>query len=228
MSTKLLTLIATILLSTFVLAGCGLQQAQAETGIEEVEERIEKQMEEIEKRLEKAESRIEEAEERAEEREERAAEERVERAAEERVESTEEERAEEAAQGESPNTGEAVLRIEGDQQTKFSGSCAVGDQEGEAIAGQVPESFDYELDGQRLKCEIRNESGGDMEVVLEAGNDHSVQRTNAQGAIIRLTYSESGISASTVSSSGSGGQVSLSSSQTSSSSSSRTQVVVTD
>lgn len=220
MSTKLLTLITTILLSTFVLAGCGLQQAQAETGIEEVEERIEKQMEEIEKRLEKAESRIEEAEERAEEREERAAE--------ERVESTEEERAEEAAQGESPNTGEAVLRIEGDQQTKFSGSCAVGDQEGEAIAGQVPESFDYELDGQRLKCEIRNESGGDMEVVLEAGNDHSVQRTNAQGAIIRLTYSESGISASTVSSSGSGGQVSLSSSQTSSSSSSRTQVVVTD
>jgi hypothetical protein len=220
MSTKLLTLIATILLSTFVLAGCGLQQAQAETGIEEVEERIEKQMEEIEKRLEKAESRIEEAEERAEEQEERAAE--------ERVESTEEERAEEAAQGESPNTGEAVLRIEGDQQTKFSGSCAVGDQEGEAIAGQVPESFDYELDGQRLKCEIRNESSGDMEVVLEAGNDHSVQRTNAQGAIIRLTYSESGISASTVSSSGSGGQVSLSSSQTSSSSSSRTQVVVTD
>ena len=112
------------------------------------------------------------------------------------------------------NRKQAVLRIEGDPQTEFSGSCTVGDQEGRAISGRVPQSFNYQLNGQRLKCEIRNESGGEMEVVLKAGNDRSVQRTNAQGATIQLTYSESGISSSTISSSGSGGQVSSSSSQT--------------
>lgn len=206
MNTKLLTLIAMILLSTFALAGCGLQTPQAEARIDEVEKRID----EIEKRVEEAEKRIEK------------------QAAEEQVESAEEERAEGAAQSESPNTKEALLRIEGDPQTEFSGSCTVGDQEGETIAGRVPQSFDYELDGQRLNCEIRNESGGEMEVVLEAGNDRSVQRTNVQGATIRLTYSEEGISSRTVSSSSSGGQVSSSSSQTSSSSSSQTQVVVTN
>jgi hypothetical protein len=202
MNAKLLTLIATVLLSAFALAGCGPQQAQAEPPIEEFKKRINEQIADLEKRLEVAERRIEEAEKRIEERAEV------------------EERSERAAQGESPNTGEAVLRIEGDPRTEFSGSCAVGDQEGEAIAGHVPQSFDYELHGRRLECEIRNESGGYMEVVLEAGNDRSVQRTNAQGATIRLTYSEGSISSSTISSSGSGGQVSSSSSQT--------QVIVTD
>jgi hypothetical protein len=204
-NTKLLILITTLSLSPFALAGCGIEQAQAETGIEEVEKRIEERMEEIEKRIEKqmgeVEQRIEEVEKHMEK---RAA----------------EEKAEEAAQGESANTGEAVLTIEGDPQTKFSGSCAVGDQEGEAIAGQARESFEFELDGQRLTCEIRNETGGDMEVVLEVGNDRSVQSTNVNGATTKLSYSEGAISSSTISSSGSGGQVRSSSSQT--------QVVVTD
>jgi hypothetical protein len=197
-NTKLLILITTLLLSAFALAGCGSQQAQAETDIEEVQKRIEERMEEIEKHIEK---RMEEVEQRIEER--AAA-----------------ERAEEAAKGESANTGEAVLKIEGDPQTKFSGSCAVGDQEEEAIAGRAPESFDFELDGQRLTCEIRNETGGDMEVILEAGNDRSIQSTNVKGATIRLAYSGNAISSSTISSGGSGGQVRSSSSQT--------QVVVTD
>ncbi len=220
MDTKVLILIATLLLSAFALAGCGRQEAQAETGIEDVEKRVEERMEEIEKRIEK---QVEEVEQRLEE-----AESRIEEAEQHTEQRAAEEHTEEAAQGESPNTGEAVLRIEGDPQTKFSGSCAVGAQEGETIAGRVPQSFDYELDGQRLECEIRNESGGEMEVVLEAGNDRSVQRTNVQGATIRLTYSEEGISSRTISSSSSGGQVNSSSSQTSSSSSSQTQVVVTN
>ena len=212
MNTKLLILITTLLLSAFALAGCGLQQAQAEAGIEEVEKHIEERMEEIEKRIEK---QMEEVEQRLEE-----AESRIEEAEQQTEERAAEEQAGEAAQGERPNTGEAVLTIEGDPKTKFSGSCAVGDQEGEAIAGQARESFEFELDGQRLTCEIRNETGGDMEVVLEVGNDRSVQSTNVKGATIRLTYSESAISSSTISSSGSGGQVRSSSSQT--------QVVVTD
>jgi hypothetical protein len=211
MNAMLLTLIATVLLSAFALAGCGLQQAQAEPPIEEFKKRINERIEELEKRLEVAQRRIEVAQERIEERAE------------------EEERTGRATQGESPNAGETVLRIEGDPRTEFSGSCAVGDQEGEAIAGRVPQSFDYELHDRRLECEIRNESGGDMEVVLEAGNDRSVQRTNAQGATIRLTYSEGSISSSTISSSGSGlEQVSSLSSQRSDASSSQTQVIVTD
>ena len=205
MNTKLLILITTLLLSAFASAGCGLQNARAETGIEEVEKRIEERMEEIEKRIEK---RMEEVEQRIEE---------VEKHTEERVA---EGKTKEAAQGERPNTGEAVLTIEGDPQTKFSGSCVIGDHEGETIAGQAHESFEFELDGQRLTCEIRNKTGGDMEVVLEAGNDRSVQSTNVKGAITRLTYSEGAISSSTFSSSSSNGQVRSSSSQT--------QVVVTD
>ncbi len=205
MNTKFLILITALLLSAFALAGCGIQQAQAEPGIEEVEKRIEERMEEIEKRIEK---RMEEVEQRIEE---------VEKQTEEWAA---EEKPEEAAQGESANTAEAVLRIEGDPQTKFSGSCAVGDQEREAIAGRARESFDYELDGQRLTCEISNETGGKMEVILEVGNDRSVQSTNVKGATMRLTYSEGAISSSTISSNASGGQVRSSSSQT--------QVVVTD
>ncbi len=205
MNTKFLILIITLLLSAFALVGCGLQNAQAETDIGKIEKRIEERMEEIEKRIEK---RLEGVEQRIEE---------VEKHTQERAA---EEEAEEAAQGESANTGEAVLTIEGDPQTKFSGSCAVGDQEGEAIAGQARESFEFELDGQRLTCEIRNETGGDLEVVLEVGNDRSVQSTNVKGATIRLSYSEGAISSSTFSSSGSNGQVRSSSSQT--------QVVVTD
>jgi hypothetical protein len=204
-NTKFLILITTLLPSAFALVGCGLQNAQAETDIGKIEKRIEERMEEIEKRIEK---RLEGVEQRIEE---------VEKHTEERAA---EEEAEEAAQGESANTGEAVLTIEGDPQTKFSGSCAVGDQEGEAIAGQARESFEFELDGQRLTCEIRNETGGDLEVVLEVGNARSVQSTNVTGAIIRLTYSEGAISSSTFSSSGSNGQVRSSSSQT--------QVVVAD
>lgn len=205
MNAKLFTLMAAILLWALALAGCGLQQqSQAQADVEEIEKRLEKQMEEIEKRLEEAEKRTEK---------ERAA----------------EERGAESAQGESENAPtETVLRIDGDRQTEFSGSCTVGNQQEKTISGRAPQSFEYELNGQRLKCEIRNESGGQMEVVLEAGNDHSVQRTNAQGATIRLTYSESGISSSTVSSSGGGAQASSSSSQTSGSSSSQTQVVVSD
>ncbi len=212
MNTRLLIMITTLLLSAFALAGCGRQQAQAETGIEEVEERVEERMEEIERRIEK---QMEEVEQRLAE-----AENRIEEAEQQTEERAAEERAGEAAQGESANTGEAVLRIEGDPQTKFSGSCAVGDQEGEAIAGRARESFEFELDGQRLTCEIRNETGSDMEVVLEVGNDRSVQSTNVKGATMRLTYSEGAISSSVISSSSSNGQVRSSSSQT--------QVVVTD
>jgi hypothetical protein len=119
---------------------------------------------------------------------------------------------------------EATLEMNGDLGTEFSGSCTVGDEETE-VSGQVPESFTYELDGERLECEISKEgTEGDLEVVFTAGNNvNSVQRIS--GGTLKFTYENGRLSSST--SSGSGGSSSsssqvVSSSQSSSSSSSVT------
>ena len=45
--------------------------------------------------------------------------------------------------------GEVSLQIDGDPGTEFSGVCRIGDEENE-LAGQVPESFSYDLEGQQL------------------------------------------------------------------------------
>jgi hypothetical protein len=117
---------------------------------------------------------------------------------------------------------EATLELNGDSGTEFSGSCTVGDEETE-VSGQVPESFSYELDGERLECEISKESAeDDLEVVFAAGNNvNSVQRIS--GGTLKFTYENGRLSSST--SSGSSGSSSsssqvVSSSQSGSSSSS--------
>lgn len=121
-------------------------------------------------------------------------------------------------------TQEATLEMNGDSGTEFSGSCTVGDEETE-VSGQVPESFSYELDGERLECEISKESAdGDLEVVFTAGNNvNSVQRIS--GGTLKFTYENGRLTSST--SSGSSGSSSsssqvVSSSQSGSSSSSVT------
>lgn len=121
-------------------------------------------------------------------------------------------------------TQEATLGMNGDSGTEFSGSCTVGDEETE-VSGQVPESFSYELDGERLECEISKESAdGDLEVVFTAGNNvNSVQRIS--GGTLKFTYENGRLTSST--SSGSSGSSSsssqvVSSSQSGSSSSSVT------
>lgn len=113
-------------------------------------------------------------------------------------------------------SGKAVLKIGGEPGTRFSGKCSVGDEEGEEISGSVPERFAYEPNGRELKCEVRNDSGGDLKVVFTAGDDRVAQQANAEGAEIAFEYSESGVSSSTTSS-GSSGVVSQSSSSVSSS-----------
>jgi hypothetical protein len=117
--------------------------------------------------------------------------------------------------------GDATLEMKGDSGTEFSGSCTVGDEETE-VNGQVPERFDYELDGERLQCEIRKEgAGGSLQIDFSAEpSTRSVQQIS--GGTLNLTY-ENGRISSNVSSSGSGGgssasQVVSSSSQNSSSS----------
>jgi len=153
-----------------------------------------------ERAAEKAEERTEEAEERAEEAEERA-EEEAERA---------EEHAEEEAEGRTESTGERAaetggadrveqavkLKLKGGSETRFSGTCSVGDDEN-SIRGEVPETLNYKLNGRELQCEIQNRGAGSLRVVLLGGDkDRSVFRTNARGGTIQLTYSSNGISSS--------------------------------
>jgi len=100
---------------------------------------------------------------------------------------------------------EVTLSIEGDPGTGFSGTCSVGDEENE-LSGQVPESFGYDLEGQQLECEIRQEGTGSLKILLTGPGDRIQQRINNPGGTISLAYSENGVSSST-SSSGSSSSV---------------------
>ncbi len=119
-------------------------------------------------------------------------------------------------------SADATLEMKGDSGTEFSGSCTVGDEETEQLSGQVPESFAYELDGERLDCEIRKEGAdGSLQIDFTADpNVRSVQQLS--GGTLNFTY-ENGLISSSISSSGSGAsstssQVVSSSSQSGSSS----------
>jgi hypothetical protein len=100
---------------------------------------------------------------------------------------------------------EVTLSIEGDPGTGFSGTCSVGNEENE-LSGQVPESFGYDLEGQQLECEIRQEGAGSLKILLTGPGDRIEQRINNPGGTISLVYSENGVSSST-SSSGSSSSV---------------------
>jgi hypothetical protein len=100
---------------------------------------------------------------------------------------------------------EATLEIEGDPGTGFSGKCTIGDKERQ-ISGQVPERFVFELNGQKLECEISKQSPGTMNVVLAAGGADYVQSTNSRPATVRIVYSGVGYSSSIQSSIGSSRQ----------------------
>lgn len=100
---------------------------------------------------------------------------------------------------------EAALEIGGDPGTEFSGRCIVGNEEKE-IRGQVPERFDFNLDGRKLECKIHKQSTGAMNIVLEAGGADYVQRTDSRRATVRIAYSGEGYSSSIQSSSGSTSQ----------------------
>ena len=85
---------------------------------------------------------------------------------------------------------EAVIRLEGDPETTFSGLCSVG-EERSVLSGQVPKRFAFHLKGRRLSCRIEKQDGGtgDLKVVLVAGDaTRSVQQTNAPGGVISVSY----------------------------------------
>ena len=100
----------------------------------------------------------------------------------------------------------ATLEIEGDPGTEFSGACTIGDEERE-VSGQVPERFVFEVNGQKLECEISKQSRGAMNIVLDAGGADYVQRTNSRRATVRIFYSGEGYSSSVQSSIGSSSQI---------------------
>lgn len=75
------------------------------------------------------------------------------------------------------------------------------------MSGEVPQSFEFALDGRELECGIRKQGAGNLKITFAAGNNRSVQRTNAPDATVRLTYSGGGVSFSTSSSSSSGSSV---------------------
>ena len=98
--------------------------------------------------------------------------------------------------------GGVTLEIRGDEGTGFSGACSIGGERRE-ISGQAPESFEFDLEGQRLSCEIGEQGGGsnELEVVLSGENVHAVQRLAGGGqSTSKLTYDGSG-SVSVISSS---------------------------
>lgn len=104
---------------------------------------------------------------------------------------------------------EVTLKIEGDPGTEFSGVCSAGDQE-EDLAGEVPQSFVYELpESQKLDCEIRksDSDSGTLKVTLTAPGNNIVQQTNTPGGSINLSFSGSGVTSSTSSTSSSSNSV---------------------
>jgi hypothetical protein len=95
------------------------------------------------------------------------------------------------------HSGEVTLKIEGSPGTEFSGTCIVRGEE-KKVSGRVPKRFIYELDGQRLECEIRKQSSnsGEMKVEFSAGgHTNSVQQTSTQGGSLTLRYDGHGSTA---------------------------------
>lgn len=106
--------------------------------------------------------------------------------------------AQDAEGNESGGSEDVTLRITGDEGTRFSGTCSVGEEEHE-VSGRVPQSFKYNLDGRKLACEIRKEDaqGAELNVVLEDENTRSVQRSEGgEDTVIRLVYEDGNVSSS--------------------------------
>jgi hypothetical protein len=86
---------------------------------------------------------------------------------------------------------EVTLKIEGSPGTEFSGTCIIGGKEEKKVNESVPKRFIFEPDGQRLQCEIREQSSnsGEMKVEFGAGGQTgSVQQTSTQGGSVTLRY----------------------------------------
>lgn len=87
-------------------------------------------------------------------------------------------------------TSEAILRLEGNPETTFSGICTAGTEES-IISGRVPQRYRFDLNGESLSCRIQKRDPGDgnLRVVLLAGEStRSVQQTRSRDSVIQLSY----------------------------------------
>jgi len=89
--------------------------------------------------------------------------------------------------------GDVTLEIRGEEGTGFSGACSVGGEQRE-ISGQVPESFEFDLEGRKLSCEIsgQGDGGNGLEVVLSGENVHASQRLAGGQGTSKITYNGNG------------------------------------
>ncbi len=84
-----------------------------------------------------------------------------------------------------------VLRLEGDAGINFSGICTTGTEDS-VLVGQVPKSYNFNLRGQGLACQIKKQSpgNGSLRAILLAGdNTRSIQQTESQESTISIAYS---------------------------------------
>ncbi len=105
------------------------------------------------------------------------------------------------AKGKHGGQGDVTLRIQGDKGARFSGACSVGEERRE-ISGQAPESFEFDLKGRSLSCEIdkQGSQSDELEVVLSGENVHAEQRLAGEQSTSKITY-DGNSSISTMSSS---------------------------
>ncbi|WP_143528723.1 hypothetical protein [Rubrobacter xylanophilus] len=92
--------------------------------------------------------------------------------------------------GANTDASRVVLRLEGEEGTRFSGLCDVGGQQS-VLSGEVPRRYAFDLDGLSLSCKIQKQNGGrgTLRVVLLVDNTtRSVQQTNAPEGTIRISY----------------------------------------
>lgn len=90
-----------------------------------------------------------------------------------------------------------TLRITGDRGTAFSGVCSDGEAE-RTVEGQAPERYTLEPRGKDVRCEVRNEGGGDLGIVFTGGAGvRSEHRTGGAESTTRFVYLNGGVSSST-------------------------------
>jgi hypothetical protein len=111
-----------------------------------------------------------------------------------------------------------TLRIGGEPDLRFSGSCIVDGEERE-LRGRVPRTYTYEP-RERLQCEVSNRDRGQLRVSFSSSDGASaLQQVGPQPATLELTYAGNSLSTSTRSTSRNSSQSSQQSSSQSSSSS---------
>jgi hypothetical protein len=99
-------------------------------------------------------------------------------------------------------SGTVTLSIAGENGMRFAGTCSVGEDERD-VGGRVPRSFEFDLQGGELACEIRTDgAGGELRSVLSDENSRSVHRSVGGGEnVTRFVYKEGNVSSMSSSSS---------------------------